>query len=165
MSWHPCPNPGSSVDYSSQPSKASCRSPRTFASKRGLALCGLVALAFSLLAGCNSGVRETGPTGLVSGKVSVKGKPLAQGCVNFISDRDGLGATGNVKPDGTYTLEGPLPLGIYKVFITFNISPAQFGTPAADIVKTVPEKYLGQATSDLTAEVEEGKIEHDFDLK
>lgn len=126
-------------------------------------LCGLAAVALGLLTGCgDSG--EYNPTGEVTGKVSVKGQPLTAGRINFVSDR-GVGASGALKPDGTYTLEGALPVGTYSVFITFDISPAQRGTAAENVLKTVPEKYQAQATSGLTADLEEGRTEVNFDLK
>lgn len=125
----------------------------------------LVAGLFSsVVMGCGES-HETLPTGEATGKVSVAGQPLTQGRVNFVSDTLGAGAGGNLTSEGTYKLEGAIPVGHYSVFITFDIPPALRGTPAENVLKTVPQKYLGQATSDLTADVEEGQTEYDFDLK
>jgi len=127
------------------------------------ALCAMAVVALGLLTGCgDSG--EYNPTGDVTGKVSVKGQPLTAERINFVSDK-GVGASSALKPDGTYTLEGALPVGTYSVFITFDISPAQRGTAAENVLKTVPEKYQAQATSGLTADLEEGRTEVNFDLK
>ncbi len=103
--------------------------------------------------------------GKVTGKVTVNGKPLTSGRVNFISEKVGVGAGGDVTADGTYTLDGPVPEGVYKAFITFNIAPSQLGTPAADVLKTVPEKYRAQATSDLVVTVGEGDNQLDLEIK
>ena len=126
---------------------------------------GLVAILLSAVTlGCGETL-ETVPTGEATGKITVGGKPLTQGRVNFVSDAVGAGAGGNLTPDGTYKLEGAIPVGHYSVFITFDIPPALRGTPAENVLKSVPEKYLGQATSGLTADVEEGQTEYNFDLK
>ena len=130
----------------------------------GSILCWMAAIMVSVLAGCGGGTKEV-PTGEVYGKLTVAGKPLSEGRVNLASGKLGAGAGGDVKADGTYTLDGSLPLGSYDVFITFNIPPSKVGTPAEDVMKSVPPKYLGQATSKLTAEVKKGRTECNFDLK
>jgi len=122
------------------------------------------AIALSLLTGCGGGPKAV-PTGNVSGKVTVAGKPLVAGRINFISDKLGVGAGGDLSTDGSYKLDGAVPLGVYDVFLTFNIAPSQIGTPAEDVRKSVPTKYLGQKTSKLTAEVKQGNTVYDFDLK
>jgi hypothetical protein len=125
----------------------------------------LLALTVGLLTGCGDRSGGADLMGKVSGKVTVNGKPLKSGRINFISEQVGVGAGGDLTPEGTYTLDGPVPEGVYKCFITFNIAPSQLGTPAADVVKTVPEKYQSQGTSDLSVTVESGENERDFDLK
>lgn len=104
--------------------------------------------------------------GTVSGTVKFKGKPLELGRLNFVSGQQGgTGASGSLGPEGKYTLDGPLATGTYDVFVSFEISPAQFGTPAAEVLKTVPSKYQRQSTSKLVAQVEEGTNECTFELK
>ena len=120
-------------------------------------------MMMTLLAGCGGGAKVA-PTGDVYGKVTIAGKPLVEGRVNLTS-KAGVGGGGDVKPDGTYTIEGSLPLGVYDVFLTFNIPPSKIGTPAEDVKKSVPPKFLNQATSGLTAEVKKGRTEYNFDLK
>ncbi|MCA9116218.1 MAG: hypothetical protein KDA79_14130 [Planctomycetaceae bacterium] len=137
---------------------------RVFAASRHLTSLA-VALLFSLLAmGCGGGAEAT-PTGEVSGKVTVNGEPLTQGQVNFISAEKGVGGTGELQEDGTYKLDGPLPVGEYKVYISFNIAPSQLGTAAEDVLKLVPEKYQTQQTSDLSAKVEADRTEYDFAIE
>lgn len=58
-----------------------------------------------------------------------------------------------------------MTVGDYKVFITFDIAPSQLETPAAGILSTVPKMYLAQGTSNLIVSVNQGKNEHNFDLK
>ena len=100
----------------------------------------------------------------MAGKVTVGGKPLTEGRINFVSPEKGVGAGGDLGPEGAYTLEGPLPVGEYKVFITFNIAPSQIGTPAEEILKSIPEKYQSQEASDLSATVEQDRAAYDFEL-
>jgi hypothetical protein len=128
---------------------------------------GIILLAAGVLAslsGCGQKAKEI-PVGTVSGTVTVKGKPLEIGRLNFASGQQGTGASGSLGPEGKYTLDGPLATGTYDVFVSFEISPAQFGTPAAEVLKTVPSKYQKQNTSKLVAQVEEGANELTFELK
>lgn len=129
----------------------------------GILWCGIAGMMLSLLTGCGGG-SKTNPTGEVYGKVTVGGQPLVEGRVNLTS-KNGVGSGGDLKPDGSYTVDGSLPVGVYDVFITFNIPPAKVGTPAENVMKTVPPKYLSQAKSGLTAEVKKGRTEYNFDLK
>lgn len=140
-----------------------CDITRIANARRSILWCGMAAMMFSLLAGCGGGGKTT-PTGEIYGKVTLAGAPLTEGRVNFTS-KSGVGSGGDVKPDGTYTIEGSLPVGVYDVFITFNIPPSKIGTPAENVMKSVPPKYLSQAKSGLTAEVKNGRTEHNIDLK
>jgi hypothetical protein len=121
------------------------------------------ALLLVLIAGCG-GAPEVEPTGKLTGKVTVAGKPLSSGFVNLVSPQ-GVGTKVALDANGVYTLGDGLPVGEYKAFISFDISPAQFGTPAADVLKTVPEKYQGAATSGLVVFVHDGENTQDLELK
>jgi hypothetical protein len=123
----------------------------------------VIACLLVFTAGCG-GAPEVEPTGKLTGKVSVAGKPLSSGFVNLVS-KDGVGTKIAIGADGVYTLTDVLPVGEYKAFISFDISPVQFGTPAADVLKTVPEKYQGAATSGLVVFVHEGDNAQDLELK
>lgn len=138
--------------------------PRTnFAHRRFLIAFGGIALCFA--AGCGQD-RLNMPTGTVSGKITVAGKPLEKGRVNFTADKGGFGASGTVKPDGAYSLEGPIPTGGYKVFITFELAPSERSKPEAQaLLKSVPQKYQSLEKSDLKALVKENQNQFDFDLK
>ena len=124
----------------------------------------VVTLSLLLIVGCGENSKVI-PMGTVSGSVTVKGQPLELGRLNIVSGQMGSGASGNLGPEGKYLLDGPLPTGTYDVFVSFEISPAQFKTPAADVLKTVPSKYQRQNTSKLVANVAEGTNELTFELK
>ena len=132
----------------------------------------LLILAAVWLAGCS------GPeTGHVAGKVTLDGKPLAQGSVVFEDSAAGISAGAALQSDGSYTVEtfdrDGLPPGTYKVAIT----PSTFGdgeTPlavdpasqAAGPHAQIPPRYHSTATSPLGATVKAGNNPpFDFDLK
>jgi hypothetical protein len=123
----------------------------------------VIACLLVFTAGCG-GAPAIEPTGKLTGKVTVAGKPLSSGFVNLVS-ADGVGTKIAIGADGVYTLTDVLPVGEYKAFISFDISPVQFGTPAADVLKTVPEKYQGAATSGIVVFVHDGDNTQDLELK
>ncbi len=124
-----------------------------------------LAAVWLTIAGCSGGSDQT-PSGSVSGKVSLKGAPVAAGRVNFLGK--GAGASADLKPDGTYQLEGRLPVGDYAVSIT----AAGLGDqpPSEDPQKdqaaqlNLPKKYQSESTSGLTVKVVQGSNSFPFDL-
>jgi hypothetical protein len=118
-----------------------------------------------LLLGCNSRTA----TGEVGGTVTFKGNLVREGRITFLSD-SGPSDEGLLKPDGSYVLERPLPIGDYKVtieplIIRRRVDPRgpEVGDykPAPDI----PERYRTLGATDLKATVKEGKNELSFDMK
>ncbi|MCZ2340549.1 MAG: hypothetical protein LC104_01980 [Bacteroidales bacterium] len=120
------------------------------------------------LVGCSGKAFDTHP---VTGLVTVNGKPLASGSVTFVSTSGGPPATGEIGPDGRYTLttekpnDGAAP-GKYTVMIIAlpdmtNRAPEDRNPLPAPLV---PEKYLSTSTSGLTAEVKAGENSIDFPL-
>jgi hypothetical protein len=118
------------------------------------------------LAGCGGGPQ----TAEVKGKVTYKGKAVPNGTITFLPE-SGPTATGELKPDGTYTLttfrdgDGAIP-GNYTVIImamqdTTSVLPESRSALPPPIV---PIKYTHQTTTDLRAEVKPGKNTFDFDL-
>jgi hypothetical protein len=110
-------------------------------------------------------------TAIVRGKVTYAGKPVPNGTVNFIPDR-GPSATGEIQPDGSYTLttyksgDGAV-IGAHKVIVVAmqdmsNRLPEN-RTPLPPPI--VPVKYTSLATSDLTADVQKKENTINFDLK
>jgi hypothetical protein len=135
-----------------------------------LATLWLLPAALALLAGCDSGDRQK--TAVVKGKVTYRSKPVAGGTVTFVPDAGGPPATGEIKPDGTFTLttyksgDGAV-LGKHKVFIAAmedmsdKLPEQRSPTPAA----TIPLKYTSLATTPLTAEVGDKENAVEFVLK
>jgi len=130
-----------------------------------------VALIFGLFAtGCGSG----GPTmGKVSGTVKVGGQPLAKGTITFIAtDGKNPNATGAIE-NGSYTLQTTEPgdgavVGSYNVAVSDAdsavMNTAVPGMPAPVQKSGIDKKYLDAGTSGLTATVEAGSNNKDFDL-
>lgn len=134
----------------------------------------------SLVVGCDSGP----PTAPVQGRVTYDGKPVPRGTIRFYPVGGGATAVGQIASDGAYTLARKVPgddvlLGEYKVVIEAKEivdSPARpmtfedeltmaVGAPKNPPKSLVPLKYASIQTSDLTATVEAGANQIDFDLK
>ena len=130
-----------------------------------------------LLAGCG-GPGNNKPTGTVSGKVTMNGKPLEGGSIVFFAEKGGDSASGSVMKDGTYSLKHgkgfSVPAGDYRV----ALSPVNVDAPAPDPTdlmnnpkkyepnNSIPEKYLDSTTSGLVAVVKAGSNPNtDFDLR
>src|SRR5262245_7855264 len=109
---------------------------------------------FLLACGCSVSF----PSGIVSGKVSVKGQPV-RGEVNFYMKEKGQGAVARVDESGRYQFDTPLPIGTYAVYIKplppEPVNPANVGVrnPTADI----PPKFQEPSTSGLTFTVKAGR--------
>jgi hypothetical protein len=120
----------------------------------------LLAFAVSaLFVGCE----ETVSTGTVRGKVTLDDAPYADAAVVFMSPDSGQAATADIQPDGTFSIQTPLPVGSYVVFLApKSAASEQAGDQPVEesIDESVPEMYLNEATSDITFEVVEG--ENDF---
>jgi hypothetical protein len=117
----------------------------------------LLAFAVSgLLVGCEERIS----TGNVRGKVTLDDAPYADAAVVFLGTDSGQAATAAIQPDGTFTIETPLPVGSYVVFLAPKSAASE---EAADqpveesIDESVPEKYWNEATSDIQFEIVEGQ--------
>lgn len=127
------------------------------------------------LVGCGSDSPHVVP---VKGKISYQGKPLTSGTVMLVPESSGYGATGQIQPDGTFTLtsfkqnDGAAP-GKYKV--TVEVFPeATPGAPASglpgmefgpDQKPPIPIEYSNVATTKLQALINDGPTELDFTLE
>src|SRR5438105_12106805 len=127
-----------------------------------------VGLLVCILIGCGGG----GPrTAIVRGTVTYKGKPVPNGTVTFVP-ASGHHATGEIRPDGSYTLtsfrpgDGAVP-GTYKVVVV--AMQDMTGRLPEDRVPLpppiVPNKYTSIATTDLIFEVKEGENTIDLPLR
>src|SRR5438309_1497865 len=89
----------------------------------------LLALA---LAGCGA------PTGEVSGKVTLEGKPLPGGFVAFIGEGDNPATvSGEIHPDGTYSVS-KVPVGKVAITVQGVRGPARGAGPMFPGVKSAP---------------------------
>lgn len=132
--------------------------------------------------GCNKGPELTP----VTGTVEFDGKPVESGTISFYPASGGRPAVGKLGPGGHYQLstlqegDGAL-LGEHKVTIDSRkvidglpepkslqeeIEQANNNErrPSPKVVWIVPKKYRAQATSGLTASVNQGSNEIDFKL-
>ena len=108
--------------------------------------------------------------GTVTGKVSVNGVPLAEGTIYFENQAKGVALTGQIKPDGSFTLASHKGAGLVVGSYQVAISPEAMLMSADEIplvgknprkpndVKKspLPVKYFKTSTSKLTAEIKEG---------
>lgn len=127
-----------------------------------------VGLLVCLLFGCGAAGSKTA---IVKGTVTFKGKPVPNGTVTFVP-ASGHHATGEIRPDGSYTLtsfrpgDGAVP-GTYKVIVVAMQDMTgrlpEDRTPLPPPI--VPNKYTSIATTDLTVEVKEGENQIDLPLR
>jgi len=121
------------------------------------------AVACLMFAGCG-GSTEQASTLLkpvpVKGSVLYKGKALTGGTVRFEPEDGGREASGNIEPDGTFTLttfkaaDGAVA-GKHRVAVD----------PPADKPKALPAKYKSAASSGIVLDVSIEKTEYVVDLK
>lgn len=128
----------------------------------------LAALAL-VFAGCGGGQERTAQ---VNGKVTYNNNPVTHGTVTFVPESGGPPATGEIKPDGsfsmtTYSSGDGAVLGKHKVVIVAmedmegKLPEARNPTPPP----IVPAKYTSPSTTPLTTEVKDEDNEPVFDLK
>lgn len=136
-------------------------------------------LAVATAIGCSKG-GYSGPTGTVTGKVTVGGQPAPAGAlVSFMSDK-GHAASGQVGPGGAYTVlyggKSDIPAETYKVAVSAASQPAMSeadyekmmatgGTPPPAPKSPIPEKFANPSTSGLSYEVKAGANTIDIELK
>ncbi|HWL11319.1 MAG TPA: hypothetical protein VNQ76_23140 [Planctomicrobium sp.] len=124
--------------------------------------------------GC--GKAATPPLAKVSGVISLDGKPLTAGTVQFIPDKEmgtaGRMAVGTIQSNGHYELTSVKPgdgaqVGHHIVVIqAFETAPPVTETEPPPPRALIPLKYTDPDTSELRAEVKKGtRNEISFDLK
>lgn len=127
-------------------------------------------LAAAWIVGCG-GDSDRLQTAPVHGTVSYNGQPLTRGSITFVPTQSGPTATGQIQPDGTYSLttyeegDGAI-LGSHRVMIVSMDEGSGLPEDAMTEPKLlIPDKYGRDQTSGLTADVTEGDNEIDFPLK
>ena len=131
---------------------------------------GAALVLLTLPLGCGPGGPQKGS---VSGKVTYKGQPVPKGTITFVATApDGRNATGELDPEGNYTLQTEAPgdgalLGEYNVTIYAHDEPILDYVPTTPVKPKLlaPAKYENPETSGLKATVKSGSNRFDFDLK
>jgi hypothetical protein len=125
-------------------------------------------VAFGLGIGCAGDKKKIH---VVRGKVTLDGKEVPNGTITFIPE-SGPAASGEIQPDGTYTLTTYKPgdgaaEGKYKVVIVAMQDQAgrlpEERNPLPPPI--VPNKYSSITTTDLEANVKAGENNFDFPLE
>jgi len=136
--------------------------------------------SFVLIAGCGP---NYGPTGKITGRLTLDGKPLPPGqAVTFMEMPKGFLAFGTTDAEGKFEVKtfnaGDMPIGVYKVQVaaapasTKDAAQAsaedRFEKPevlAPRATTTFPKKYNDFMTSGIEYEVKQGTNHFDIDLK
>ncbi len=141
------------------------------------------AICLLFVSGCGESAvdRYNGPLGDVSGRVTIGGKPIPEGCIVMFQAKSGsYSATGKIDSLGEYTLmyQGShrLPAVSYAVQIAppvdERIKPIDPGQmPSADPKLSIhlprppfPVRYYSTTSSKLDFTVDEGTNQADFQL-
>lgn len=105
----------------------------------------------------------------VVGKVTLDGQPLANGTISFVPADGATASAGGQIKDGTYSVA--MPPGKKRVLISASkvVGKRQVyqGDPKSPVIDEVRELIPPQynASSTLTADVDEERCKHDFPLK
>jgi len=129
--------------------------------------------------GCGGG--DSGPTGTISGKLSLNGKVPPLGCqIQFMSNEGSVSA--DVFTDGSFTIE-EAPVASYKVAVSLDSGPGDDMNPEAAMKMVagedgnssnpdafsgnslIPAKYMEFETSGVTFDVKKGNNEFTLDMK
>lgn len=131
----------------------------------------LAVLAFAC--GCSSSPDE--PMAPVSGQVTIEGRPLTTGCVQFRPDpaRGNLSRhhpTATIEANGTYRLQtigqARAPLGCYKVLVfAGQLAPGQTAASPGQPIWLVPARYTEEQTTDLAIEIVARPVAGAYDLR
>ncbi len=105
---------------------------------------------------------EPGPNeGLVSGKVTLNGRPAPTGYLTLLT-ADGRKFSTFIHIDGDYSFRLPLPVGAYRVYIEEGLK----GDPLTDKNQVrVPARFRSAETSALRFEVRNPRNVFDIDLR
>ncbi|QDT53519.1 hypothetical protein Pan44_15410 [Caulifigura coniformis] len=141
-----------------------------------------IASAALLLTGCG-GDFDYGPTGTITGRLTMDGEPLPAGSsAVFMEPKAGYLAFGLTDAEGNYTVntwnEGNMPIGSYRVMVHPPAPANDSETASAEEVMAHPEKYKARpiktdipkkyretATSGLSFEIKKGENKIDIDIK
>ncbi len=145
------------------------------------AICVALLWGWTVLPGCSSG-HDYGPTGRVTGRLTMDGAPLSAGSgVCFMEPMAGFLAFGMTDADGKFSVdswnEGNLPVGKYKVWLASppGAAPREMTSEermdhpelAAEpkVRLEFPRKYVDKKTSGLEFDVKEGDNHFDINVE
>jgi hypothetical protein len=121
----------------------------------------VAALAFVASLGCGAKQKVDENRAVISGAVSIDGKPLPGGTMSFYSPDQGLGASISLAKGGTFTTDRA-PIG--HNLVSIETESLQYGSPGLYV--KIPAKYADPAQSGLTVDVKPGENENvNFELK
>ncbi len=132
-----------------------------------------ISVVFLLLSSLGCGQSNL-PLGKVSGRVSLHGKPVAEGTVLFVPEKGPM-ASGALDAQGHYTLTTKSPgdgavLGRHRVTVApvttgAALEPGKPLAPSpAKFPSNIPVKFQNAKTSGLSADVRSGGNTFDYDL-
>ncbi|GAB4154456.1 MAG: hypothetical protein Tsb009_31120 [Planctomycetaceae bacterium] len=129
--------------------------------------------------GCGGKKGVDGPTGTVSGTITMKGGTIPEGSsVIFMPEKGGTPASAKIDSSGNFSLlykgESAIPVGKYKVAVTLKaeeMSPEaameanmKKGKKQKAASSAIPTKYQNPETSGKTFEVKEGENTFTWEL-
>ena len=132
--------------------------------RKSIETCCLAAtlLSLSLASGCGP---KGPPMGTVAGKLTIgDAPPKDEARVTFINNSIGQGAGATIQSDGSYSLDTPLPLAEYKVFVSKVVKDSASISTAAENLTSVPKPYRSEETSPLKYTIKEGKNEINIEI-
>jgi len=106
------------------------------------------------------GVKANPNMAQITGKVTLKGKPLNYGFVTFI-DADGRSFSANITSNGDFAFRAGIPPANYVVIVEGTTSPPEPG----EIRAAIPQQYQSAATSGLRYSPKKGANAFNIDLK
>lgn len=120
----------------------------------GLRLSALV-VASTLLSGCTQ-ANPTYPAARLEGSVTVDGKPITEGNLQFVPQAVGqVPVTGASIVDGRYVAEA-VPQGKLRVLLAATKETGkmikEYSTPRSEVINLIPEKYRAGIAIDVTGD-------------
>ncbi len=124
-------------------------------------LLGLSAILWTItLAGCEPKIEERQPAPLanVKGVVTLEGKPVSGGEINFVSPDLG-GGSGLIQSDGTFEIAGEIESGEYTV------AANPFGEPGKEAGTEIPQRVRSPSLSPVKVTISPGANDLSIELK